>query len=264
MSRSGVVTLLTDFGTHDPYVGVMKGVILTISPVARIVDITHDVPPQAIAPGAYLLAASYRFFPPDSVHLAVVDPGVGSAREAIVARVGQHLFVAPNNGLLSEVLRANQDWEAWEITNSALWLPSVSATFHGRDVFAPAAAHLLSGFPAEEVGPRLDKPAVIQPLIATRSGTELLGHVIWIDRFGNLVTTVRRNDLEWLTPVDAWASLLVSVGSESMRGVLQSYHQGSGLMALVGSTDRLEISLTGGDAAGHLDVSIGDPVVVRT
>jgi S-adenosylmethionine hydrolase len=263
MRLSGIATLLTDFGTRDPYVGVMKGVMLGINPSLRIVDVTHEVPPQAVKPAAYLLASSYPFFPPGSVHVAVVDPGVGSARKALVARAAGHVFVAPDNGLLSEVIRAVSNWKAWEIAATALALPAVSSTFHGRDIFAPVAAHVSAGFPLEKIGPPPQALVMIPPLTPTRLPDGLRGEVLWIDRFGNLVTTVRKQDLEEFAPGGAWSSASVTVGSHCVRGVLRTYQDGSGLMALIGSTGRLEVSVSGGNAAQQLAAELGDPVVVR-
>jgi S-adenosylmethionine hydrolase len=263
VKASGVVTLLTDFGTRDPYVGVMKGVILGINPSLRIVDVTHEVPPQAVRPAAYLLTSSFPFFPAGSVHVAVVDPGVGSERKAIVVRAADHVFVAPDNGILSEAIRSDRNWKAWEIGNPALCLPAVSSTFHGRDVFAPTAAHISGGFPLEEVGTRVQAPELMPPLTPKRLGGELRGEIVWIDRFGNLVTTVREEDLESLAPQAGWSGAGVTIGTTCVRGVSKTYGDKSGLMALVGSTGRLEVSVSGGSAAQELRVRLGDPVVVR-
>ncbi len=262
MKASGIVTLLTDFGTRDPYVGVMKGVMLGINPSLRIVDVTHEVPPQAVRSAAYLLASSFPFFPARSVHVAVVDPGVGSARKAIVVDAADHVFVAPDNGLLSEVVRADGSWRAWEITNADLCLPAISSTFHGRDVFAPTAAHISGGFALEETGAPLQAPEILPPLVPEKLRCGLRGEVIWIDRFGNLVTTVRKQDLEDLAPREAWRTAIVTVGSTSIRGISKTYGDGGRLVALVGSTGRLEVSVSAGSAAHELGAELGDAIVV--
>src|SRR5687767_10429925 len=152
MQLSGIITLLTDFGLHDSYVAIMKGVILTIAPQATLVDLTHDVAPQAVDEAAYLLRSTYRYFPPGTIHLVVVDPGVGGDRKPMALATPEALFVAPDNGVLGLVAddvraRFGEKLEAVELTNQSYWLPDVSATFHGRDIFAPVAARLLIGIP---------------------------------------------------------------------------------------------------------------------
>ena len=263
MKASGIVTLLTDFGTRDPYVGVMKGVILGINPSLRIVDVTHEVPPQAVRAAAFLVASSFPFFPPGSVHVAVVDPGVGSDRKAIVLRAADHIFIAPDNGLLSEVIHADENWEAWEISDPALRLPVISSTFHGRDVFAPAAAHISGGFPLEQTGDSLRKPQILPLLAPERIRGALHGEVLWIDRFGNLITSVRERDLKDLVPGADWKAAAVMIGTACVRGISRTYRDAGGLMALIGSTGRLEVSVSGGSADHELGVRLGDPVIVR-
>jgi S-adenosylmethionine hydrolase len=263
IKTSGIVTLLTDFGTRDPYVGVMKGVILGINPSLRIVDVTHEVPPQAVRAAAYLLASSFPFFPPGSVHVAVVDPGVGSDRKAVVLHAADHVFIAPDNGLLSEVIHAAASSKAWEISNPALCLPVLSSTFHGRDIFAPAAAHISGGFPLEQTGASLQKPRIFPRLAPEKIRDGLRGEVLWIDRFGNLVTSIRERDLEDLAQGPNWRAATVTIGTARIRGISTTYRDTTGLITLIGSTGRLEVSVSGGNAEHELRVGLGDSVIVR-
>ncbi len=187
-----IVTLLTDFGLEDEYVGVMKGVILSIAPQVRLVDLTHSVPPQDVRRAALILMNAAPYFPPDTVHLAVVDPGVGTERRPIAVRTGRGTFVGPDNGLFSFVLAEMETWTAVELREPAYRLPLVSTTFHGRDIFAPAAAHLASGVPVEALGPVVNNLATL-PLPRLEIGeSSLEGEILYADRFGNLVTSIGR------------------------------------------------------------------------
>lgn len=270
------ITLLTDFGVEDAYVAVMKGVILTRDPRATLVDITHAIEPQNVRHGAFVLGTAYRYFPKNTIHLAVVDPGVGSERRGIILKVAGGLFVAPDNGLLTYVidhLALNEDCvpetgmdatmirlkrgiEAVSITDPRFWRTPVSPTFHGRDVFAPVAAGLSLGLSPYEFGEKTDvltvlpitKPQVLGP-------GELLGHVMHTDRFGNLVTDIRSSDLP-PGPVE------VSIGGSRIDGISHHYMESSGLIALIGSSGYLEISLSNGSAARYLNATGGDEVIV--
>jgi len=193
-SSCPVITLLSDFGLSDSYVAAMKGVILGLCPRARLVDVTHLVAPQAVWSAAYLLASCYRDFPPGTIHLAVVDPGVGSARRALAVRAGGYLFVGPDNGILAMVLEREPEWEARELTHPELVRRPLSATFHGRDLFAPAAARLARGWPFEQLGPPVTP---IRPdwLRAVMDQDELRGRIIHFDHFGNAVTNIGAEQL---------------------------------------------------------------------
>lgn len=187
-----LVAFLTDFGLRDGYVGVLKGVVLNILPQAQLIDITHDIPPQDIAAGAWVLGTSYRYFPSGTVYTCVVDPGVGSARQPIAVHAGDWFFVGPDNGLLSYVLTEQPILEAVVLSNSAYHLPQVSATFQGRDVFAPAAAHLARGVSLRDLGTPLD-PSSLQLLdfkYASRQDGQIKAQVTYIDHFGNLITSI--------------------------------------------------------------------------
>ncbi len=190
-----VVALLTDFGSRDGYVGIMKGVMLGIAPDAHLIDITHDIAPQDIALGAWLLATSYRYFPAGTIFTCVVDPGVGSTRYPIALHAGEQFFVAPDNGVLSYVLAQQPLHAAVRLSNAAYHLSTVSATFQGRDIFAPVSAHLAQGVPFSSLGEALE-PATLQRLdlkLPIRQEESIAAHIIHIDHFGNLVTSIPLN-----------------------------------------------------------------------
>ena len=191
-SQRPVIALLTDFGLKDSFVGVLKGVMLGIAPDAQLIDITHAIAPQHVASGAWTLAISYRYFPSGTVFACIVDPGVGSSRRPIALHAGDWYFVGPDNGLFSTILREQPVHEVVALANPAYQLPQVSTTFHGRDIFAPAAAHLAMGLALSELGPRLD-PATLQTLPendATRSASTVQGRVAHIDTYGNTITNI--------------------------------------------------------------------------
>ena len=270
------ITLLTDFGTEDAYAAVMKGVILTRDPRAVLVDITHAIEPQNIRHGAFVLGSAYRYFPKNTIHVAVVDPGVGGERRGIILKVPDALFVAPDNGLLTYVIdqldlnaeqvpesgneavmiRLKRGIEAVSITDPRFWRTPVSPTFHGRDVFAPVAAGLSLGLSPYEFGEKTDVLNVL-PITRPRliGADELLGHVMHIDRFGNLVSDIRSSDLP-PGPVE------ICVGAARIDGISRTYSESRGLAALIGSSGYLEISLRNGSAAGQIDVLVGDEVSV--
>ncbi len=253
-----IITLTTDFGLTDGFVGTMKGVILGINPNATIVDITHDIAPQNIEQGAFLFANAAKYFPANVIHVVVVDPGVGSARRAIAAREDETLFVAPDNGVLSSVLRPSSS--VVQLNKPAYWLPRVSNTFHGRDVFAPVAAHLSLGVPLEALGDPIDNWVRLPRAPALRAGDEIAGRVIHIDRFGNIITNVGE---EMLSGMDrAW--LVVRIGGRVLRGVESTYADAARgeLVALISSSWHLEVAMRDGNAAEALGVRIGDEMVV--
>lgn len=270
---TGPIVLLTDFGLRDAYVGVMKGVILRITPAATIVDLGHEVPPQDVAAGAYLLGTSYRYFAPDAIFVAVVDPGVGSARRAIALKTPRGTFLAPDNGLLTPILGdagidlpaegglatlpATGEVVGVELTSRRYFLDPVSATFHGRDVFAPAAAHLSRGAPLDDLGPPLQLLRVLPAPRPRRAGGRLVGQVVHVDRFGNLIADLTTADLA------SFAAPVVEVAGRQIAGLCHHYAERNGLLALIGSADRLEIAVNGGNAAEALGLRAGDRVVVR-
>lgn len=252
------ITLTTDFGLTDAYVGVMKGVILSRCPAARLVDITHGIAPGRIASAAYVLSTAWRYFPDQSVHLAVVDPGVGTSRRIIAAQVGTHRFVAPDNGLLSLVLDEAEADErrVVHVTRDDLNVVPTSRTFHGRDIFAPIAAALAGGMPLHELG----NPVAGWIRLPVREPVEqdgrITGEVIHIDRFGNLITNI---PAELVDERDA-----IEIAGRRIDGLVGSYGSVAAgeLLALIGSTGRLEISTRGGDAASELSAELGTAVEV--
>jgi len=259
-----VITLLTDFGSHDMYVGVMKGVILGLEPGARLVDLTHDVEPGDIAGAAFKLAEAWRFFPSGSVHLAVVDPGVGSARRPLAARAGGHFFVGPDNGLFTAVFEEAGEYSARELASEAHRLSPVSRTFHGRDIFAPAAAWLARGTALEELGPPLRDPVRGEVPAVPRPAADgsIRAAVVHVDVFGNLVTSIRGEQLEqWFPggePVLEWD------GGRARRQVAAYAEAPTGEpVMLVGSSGRLEISVNRDSAARVTGLGRGDGVRLR-
>ena len=256
-----VITLLTDFGLEDGYVGAMKGVILSICPRARLVDITHLVPPGEIRSGAYVLHSAYGYFPPGSIHVGVVDPGVGSSRKAVALQAGKHAFIGPDNGLFSWILHCEPGWKCRSLENEGTWRSEVSKTFHGRDIFAPVAAHLASGVSLEDLGP-LHDPLVSDWVRVAETDTGLRGEVIHVDRFGNVVTNVREKDLLAAWPGGNWHVL---VGGMPVKGTVGTYSEGprGTPVALLGSCGHLEIAVNHGDASRLLGLFPGDPVTVE-
>ncbi len=288
MERTPLITLTTDFGASDGYVGSMKGVILTIAPTARLVDITHHIAPQNVRQAAYVLHTAYPFFPPHTVHLVVVDPGVGSARRPIALRTPAGAFVGPDNGLFSYVM-ARQPVEALvELTDPRYRRPQVSHTFHGRDLFAPAAAHLAAGVPITALGPPVHDPVTLPPPRLEIGGETINGEVLYTDHFGNVVTSIGR--LTWsdgelvLEPAFQEAGgrkqetgggrrarfqaqdVTVFAGGQEIGDVRRTYAEvePGKTLTLVGSEGYLEIAVREGSAARRLGLRPGDTVTVQT
>ena len=257
-----VLSITTDFGITNGLVGVMKGVIYGIAPDTKIVDISHLISAQDVLEGAYAMWRAVSFFPPGSVHVGVVDPGVGTKRRPISARLGDQLFIAPDNGLLTPlILDAEQNGAPIEfvhLDNPKYWLPKVSNTFHGRDIFAPTGAYLAAGVPLSELGTpvtdliRLDMPRPEK----TESGW--LAHVTTIDVFGNLTTDLPADALEGRRDV------LIRIHDREIDGIIESYgHREVGnLVAVVDSEGYVEVSIVNGDAASVLNGQTGDIVEV--
>jgi S-adenosylmethionine hydrolase len=259
MAPNGIVTLLTDFGLRDPFVGVVKGALLRRCPSATLVDLTHDIEPGLVADAAFWLAQAYPWFPPGTVHLVVVDPGVGTARAALAARAAGHVFVGPDNGLFEVVARRAPSFECRRIVVERLGLPTPSRTFHGRDVFAPVAGLLAAGGLAfDDVGPNheaLATDAVPEPRVVS-DGVE--GEVIVVDHFGNLVTNVEEAELGELrkTRVEIGGRTLLVVGTYG------DLFPGD-CAAVVGSFGQVEIVQGGGSAALALAAQRGTPLRVH-
>jgi len=255
-----IITLLTDFGTEDYFVGAMKGVILTRSPEAVIVDVTHAIPPQDVRAGAFTLSAVYSNFPAGSIHLAVVDPGVGSDRRPILIEAADYLFVGPDNGLFSIVLDRVQGAKVRHVTNTNYFLPDRSSTFHGRDIFAPVAAALAQGVRPGELGPIIQDPVRFDftecELLA--DGT-IVGRVIHIDHFGNCVTNFAWNQLQHLLKAQPFC---LRVKDHEIQKLLRYYSEATTQLPFVieGSAGFLEISVCCSSAARELKIAVGDSV----
>jgi S-adenosylmethionine hydrolase len=254
---AAIITLLTDFGLADAYAAVLHGVILGINPAATVVDLSHQVPPQDIPHAAFVLATAYRHFPVGTVHVVVVDPGVGGERAAVAAEAAGQRFVAPDNGVLSYALAGG--WSALvRLTEPRYWLPNPSRTFHGRDIFAPVAAHLSLGTPLSAMGgPAADLVRLPQPTPVRRPDGVWVAHVIHVDRFGNLVTDLRPDPA--LLPELAGAQ----VHGRFVAAVVRTYADvPSGAPAiLAGSEGYLEIAIRDGDARSELEADVGDEVL---
>ena len=262
--KTPVITLLTDFGLVDPYVPAVKGVILSLCGDVRLVDVTHSVPPQDVWAGGYIWASCYKYFPEGTIHLGVVDPGVGTMRRPVAARIAGHVFVCPDNGLLSWIAAESPVAEAFELREDAYFMREPSATFHGRDIFAPAAAHIANGVPLSRLGPPADQLFLLQiPQPRKVSERELLGEVIHIDTYGNLVTNIRLADCRELND---WheADAEVTVGRVSLRGLRRTYSDAPAgeSLAYFGSTGRLDIAINMGNAAQSLGIKRGDMVTL--
>jgi len=268
-----VITLTTDFGTSDHYVAAMKGVILSINPNATIVDVSHAVRPQQVAEGAFLLQAVRPYFPTGTVHLAVVDPGVGTERRALILATPDGFFVGPDNGILSPALPDSARPRRSRAEPSAVPLPAgytavaiaerrylrepVSDTFQGRHIFAPVAAHLTLGAGPESFGEVVPTVLALPPFRARRRRDgSLSGRVVHVDRFGNLTSDIRAVDV-------GAGEVTVELAGLVLRGLSKTYGQADGLIALIGSSGYIEIALPGDSAAQLLDVDLGTPVVVR-
>jgi len=258
-----IITLTSDFGLTDAYTAAMKGVILRINPDVYLIDISHTINAQDISSAAFILSTVYRYFPNNTIHLVVVDPGVGTERRAIALKTPDAYFVAPDNGVLSYILqdyecekgRLSAGLEAVQLTNKKHWLIPVSNTFHGRDIFAPVAAHLSLGVPFAEFGDNIDIISVL-PAQKPRIGSGIVtGNIIYIDHFGNLITNIGKDLITGRS-----TDMTVKIGNREIKGLSRNYSGGQELLALIGSSGRLEIALREGSASQYLGAHIGDEV----
>jgi S-adenosylmethionine hydrolase len=263
-----VIALLSDFGTRDEYVGVMKGVIAGINPDARIVDISHHIDPQDIVHGAFVLAAASPYLPAGTVSVAVVDPGVGGNRRILAADCGDRRFVAPDNGLLELVLADQPATAVVSVEDPRYFLARVSHTFHGRDIFAPVAAHLAAGLSLSELGPAVDPKTMVSgvvPRCRFSSAGCIDGAVVAVDHFGNLITNIDSAAIDSLTRRAAGSRVVVELTGKWIGGMVSAYHrvaEGTPL-ALIGSRGLLELSVNCGNAGQQLGSGKKDGVQVR-
>jgi S-adenosylmethionine hydrolase len=274
---SPVITLTTDFGYDDAYVAAVKGAILSINPEATIIDVTHSVRPQDILQAAFILNGAYRYFPKQTVHVAIVDPGVGSERRGVILKTPSAIFVAPDNGILSYIIDDlfsvdgrsvteqtqgltevvfKKGLEAAAITDPRFWRHPVSPTFHGRDIFAPVAAGLSLGISPFEFGEKINSLHIL-PIAKPSLDPDgnVIGQVSHVDRFGNLITNIKSNNLPG-------KDIMIEVAGRRIQGMSDYYEQGEGVMAVVGSSGYLEISLRDGSACDFLELGLGDEIRV--
>ena len=260
---SQIITLMTDFGIRDGYVAVMKGVILKIAPEAVLVDVTHSIAPQNVREGAVVFGRGAEYYPDGVVHVCVVDPGVGTARRPLAARFGSQIFVGPDNGLITfmHARAAREGWpmEFYHLDRKQYWLPDISHIFHGRDIFAPVAAHLAAGLAGlADVGSRIDDPLLLplSPVEKTPGG--LRGEVIHVDHFGNLATNIRGADLAGLGEV------AVKIRGAEIRGLTRTFGERDPgeLLALINSAGELGVAVTNGSARERLGAQVGDSIEV--
>jgi hypothetical protein len=259
-----LITLLTDFGDRDYFVASMKGVILTINPQATIVDLSHHVPPHSVEGAAYLLKSCYRYFPEGTVHVAVVDPGVGTARRPLFVSTARYFFMAPDNGLLSDVLEQESGVEVRQIDNLQYRLETAGSTFDGRDVFAPAAAWLSKGVPSASFGRLIHDPVRVQVVPPQWQNQSLVGHIVYVDRFGNLISNLTPIHLHEVRSVTKRSTVLIRMGNHVIHGLVASYSEGASRKphALLNSNGRLEIFLKEAHAADILKVEKGERIEI--
>lgn len=257
-----VITLTTDFGSDSPYVAILRGVLLSLSPEATVVDITHAVPPQNVRQGALVLADVCRWFPPHTIHVAVVDPGVGTDRALIYARIGLQQFLAPDNGLLSRLAWAAPPSTIIRLTEPQFWAPRVSSTFHGRDILAPVAARLSLGLDPELLGPRQPSLLMLDWPEAQRMAKSIQGEIVAVDSFGNLISNITEAQL---AGVPTGEELQVLCDEHETRGLFRTYadQPPQTFVAVVGSNGCLELAIVGESAAMMLGLGVGAKVELR-
>ena len=260
----GIVTLLTDFGDRDWFVASMKGVILTINPHATIVDLSHHVPPHSVEDAAYLLKSCYRHFPEGTVHVAVVDPGVGSARRPLIAKSEHYFFLAPDNGLLTPILAEERMMEVREIENADYRLISPGHTFDGRDLFAPAAAWLTRQQPFPSFGRPIDDCKTFRISKPKWEASALVGEIVHVDRFGNLISNITSHHVEEAREVTKRPHGLIRIAGHTIDGLVGSYAEGSKVTpsALINSNGAIEVFIKEGHAAQRLKAECGAEIIL--
>jgi S-adenosylmethionine hydrolase len=257
-----IITLSTDFGLEDPYVGVMKGVILGINPEVRLVDLTHALSNQNLLEAAFILNSAFPYFPPGTIHLAVVDPGVGGDRRLMAIQDRDDFWIGPDNGLFSLVLKNHPKAELFHLINSTYFLETVSSTFHGRDILAPAAAHLSLGISPSQIGKALSDPVLLDIPEPEIIDNRIRGQVLWADHFGNLITNISQ---KMLPPSGPGPGLRIFIGSHEIAGIRPSYvdSEPGRLLALIGSGGYLEIACNLGRAADRIGYRSGEDLKVE-
>ncbi|MCI0696428.1 SAM-dependent chlorinase/fluorinase [candidate division KSB1 bacterium] len=261
MQRSGIITLLTDFGQRDGYVAAMKGVMLGLDPAAKLIDISHEVEPQNVAAGAFILESHFRYFPAGTVHLAVIDPGVGSPRAALACYAGGHFFVAPDNGLLDFCLGFS-DLQAVRLAQKKFWRETISSTFHGRDIFAPVAAHLARGEPLHHLGESFVLQRKLPPLLCQIKGKVLQGQIAYTDRFGNLISNISEQQLREFAKNQ---TVTITLAGHLIGSLNKTYAEvpPNAPIALIGSFGFLEIGVNLGNAQLRFGARRGTPIAIE-
>lgn len=261
---SGLITLLTDFGDRDYFVASMKGVILNINPRATIIDLSHHVPPHSVESAAYLLKSCYRYFPEGTVHVAVVDPGVGTRRHSLVVKTARYYFLGPDNGLFSYIFDEEDEVEVREVENQQYRLESVGHTFDGRDLFAPAAAWLTTNQPFESFGRRTEEWVVFPIAEPKRGAKGLVGEVVYVDHFGNLITNLTFNHVDAVRNTASMDGPALQIAGYKVNGLVVSYAEGSKVepSALINSNGAIEVFIKEGNAAQRLRVGCGAEIIL--
>lgn len=260
-----IITILTDFGLQDGYPGVMKGVIYSIAPSTQIVDISHQVPPQNISRGARILERSYAFFPSGTIHIAVVDPGVGTKRRPMAAKIGEYYFVGPDNGIftapLLRAMKEGKNVECVELNQPDYWLKSVSHVFHGRDIFAPVAAHLANGVTLQDLGSPIQDPIVLNLPQAKHVEDQIVGEIIDVDHFGNLSTNIPS---DWLSRYSL-SDLSFCFGNVTIHGLNKTFGERpeGEWVAFIDSDNYLAFAIVNGNAASKAQCGPGTPIKVK-
>ncbi len=251
MKNPGIITLTTDFGLADPYVGMMKGVILSINPEARIVDISHQLNAGEISHAAGLVNETYRFFPKGTIHVVVVDPGVGGDRRPILIKTNDYFFIGPDNGLFWPIVSSYEDVGIIHLTEKMYFLPHISRTFHGRDLFSPVAAHLSLGIDPFKMGNAIADLVKLNLPVPQKNDEILSGQIIRIDNFGNMITNIRKQDIEQISDI---SDVVVKVGDLEINGMHEIYadEKEGEILALIGSSEHLEIAINLGRACDRL------------
>ncbi len=262
VAACGVITLASDFGLHDHYVGTMKGVILRIHPEARVIDVTHQITVQDVLEASLILDSGYRYFPVGTVHVVVVDPGVGSGRRPILVAGNEHYFVGPDNGTFTAVIDSDPSARVFEIAERRFLLPDTSDTFHGRDVFAPVAAYLSRGVAPDEFGPPVSDPRRLVLPLPRIWGDQIRGEVIHIDSFGNIVSNITRADFERAVGSHRFRILINGKVIDRVHRTYADQERGQ-VLALFGSNELLEIAVAEGRAERRIGAGKGDTILVE-
>jgi S-adenosylmethionine hydrolase len=263
-----IITLLTDFGLNDEYVGTMKGVILSVNPFATIIDITHNIDPHDIIQAAFTIKSSYKFFPKGTVHVVIVDPGVGGSRAIIAIEMAGHIFIAPDNGILTLLVEEGNIVEIIRVDNKKFFLKSISQTFHGRDIFAPVSGHISSGTKINNIGTPINKNELVklsipEPEISNKG--ELVGAIVSIDHFGNLITNIDSNCLRNFCRPDAGKKPEIRIGNSKITDLSKSYEDNgsNSPLVIIGSRGYLEIAINCGSAKDYFKAKKGDTITVN-